>query len=82
MPFDSFHVFFYSAARHHNLMITAKAFYLEIRADPQSLPGKGPAWMLFFHRQNITDPNIHYPLSIIQYTVSINRTTDTFRTTY
>ena len=48
----------------HDLTPTAEAAELEIRADAQHLPAFLAAGVLFFHRQNVTDLNVHRSLPL------------------
>ena len=60
-------------ARAHDLAPAAKAAQLEIRADAQHLPAFLAAGVLFFHRQNVADLNIHRSLPLDALPVGTRR---------
>lgn len=56
------HVLLHLRTRNHNLVSAPHTFQAEVRADPQYLPLRGTAGVLFFHFQNVSDLNVHISL--------------------
>ena len=55
-------MFFELRARCHEFMAAACTAQSEIRPCPEAEKALRPAGVLFFHFQNIADPNIHFYL--------------------
>ena len=63
-PIDLPDHFFKLCTRAHDLATAAQTAELKVRADAQHLPALFTAGVLLFHRQNVTDSNVHRSLSL------------------